>query len=62
MSQWERKFVISDDYVVYLQEARQCKDPVSFLQAIESNDIEINGTKWSLGSCWIAQRKQESWL
>ena len=41
-SQRERRSAISDDYVVYLQESDfdvgTCKDPVSFSQAIKSND------------------------
>jgi hypothetical protein len=45
-SQRDRRSAISDDYVVYLQESDfdigTCKDPVSFSQAIESND----SAKW----------------
>jgi transposase InsO family protein len=45
-SQRVKRSVISDDYVVYLQEfdfdIGTCKDPVSFSQAIESND----SAKW----------------
>ena len=41
-SQRERRSAISDNYVFYLQESDfdvgMCKDPVSFSQAIESND------------------------
>ena len=41
-SQRERKPAITDDYMVYLQESnfdiRIRKDPVSFSQAIESDD------------------------
>ena len=45
-SQRKRKHAISDDYVVYLQESNYDigikRDPLSFSQAIESNDSE----KW----------------
>ena len=45
-SQRKRKYAISDDYVVYLQESDYDigikRDPLSFSQAIESNDSE----KW----------------
>jgi hypothetical protein len=41
-SQRERRSAISDDYIVYLRESDfdigTSKDPISFLQAIESND------------------------
>ena len=46
MSQRKRKHAISDDYVLYLQESDYDigikRDPLSFSQAIESNDSE----KW----------------
>ena len=45
-SQRERRFVISDEYVVYLQEfdfdIGSSKDPISFSQALES----VDSTKW----------------
>jgi hypothetical protein len=45
-SQMDKKSTISDDYVVYLQESDfdigTCMDPISFSQAIESND----SAKW----------------
>jgi phosphopentomutase len=45
-SQRERRFAISDEYVVYLQEfdfdIGSSKDPISFSQALES----VDSTKW----------------
>ena len=45
-SQRERRFAISDEYVVYLQESNfdieSSKDPISFSQALES----VDSIKW----------------